>query len=47
MLDLVRATIKRDNELREQHQVGEKFRFISDRLRTLLERLEAHANVVA
>lgn len=40
LLKLVRAAITHDKELREKYQIGEKFRFISDRLNALLTRIE-------
>lgn len=40
LLNLVRLAIQRDQELRKEYQIGEKFRFISDRLQALLSRLE-------
>jgi len=36
LLQLVQEALQRDSELREKHQVGEKFRFIRDRLQALL-----------
>ncbi len=45
LLALVREAIARDDALREQYQVGEKFRFIRERLHGLLERLEKLALV--
>lgn len=40
LLTLVRCAVQRDNALREQYQIGEKFRFVRDRLQALLSRLE-------
>lgn len=42
LVDLVRRAIERDNTLREHFQVGDKFRFVRDRLHALLEQLEKH-----
>ena len=38
----MRQAIENDNNLRNKYQMGEKFRFIRDRLQALLERLEKH-----
>jgi hypothetical protein len=40
LLDLIHAAIAHDKELREKYQVGDKFRFISDRLNALLSHVE-------
>lgn len=40
LLQLVRDAIRRDNELRDEFKVGDKFRFIRDRLLALQARLE-------
>jgi len=40
LIQVVRDAIQRDQEFREKYQVGEKFRFIRDRLHALLKRLE-------
>lgn len=40
LLQLVRAAVTQDKELREKYQVGDKFRFIRDRLHALLARVE-------
>ena len=40
LLKLIRDAIAHDKELREKYQIGEKFRFISDRLNALLARVE-------
>lgn len=40
LLNLLLEAIKEDQELREKYQVGEKFRFIRDRLNTLKIQLE-------
>lgn len=42
LIQLVRDTIQQDASLREKYEVGDKFRFIRDRLNTLLSDLEAH-----
>lgn len=40
LLKLIREALQRDVELREKYQMGEKFRFIRDRLRALLSHVE-------
>ncbi len=40
LLKLVRDAVEHDKNLREEFQVGEKFRFIRDRLQALLVRVE-------
>ena len=40
LLKLVKDAIKQDESLREQFQIGDKFRFIRDRLHALLTRVE-------
>jgi hypothetical protein len=40
LLQLVQEAIKRDKELREEHNIGEKFRFIRDRLTALLSHVD-------
>lgn len=45
LIEIVRDAIQRDDALREQYQVGEKFRFVRDRLRGLLEQLEKHLEI--
>ncbi len=46
LVKLVRDAIERDDALREKYQMGNKFRFIRERLHELLERLEKHAHLV-
>lgn len=46
VLDMMREVVKYDAELRKKYQIGEKFRFVRDRLHALLERLEQHASSV-
>lgn len=46
VIELVREAIKQDEELRKKHQVGDKFRFVRDRLASLLERLEKKHHTV-
>ena len=43
LIQLVRDTIQQDVSLREKYEVGDKFRFVRDRLNTLLSDLETHA----
>lgn len=40
LLKLVRDAMTQDQALREQFQIGDKFRFIRDRLHTVFERME-------
>ena len=40
LLTLIHDAITHDKELREKYQIGEKFRFISDRLNALLSHVE-------
>lgn len=40
ILEMVREVVKYDEELRKQHNVGDKFRFVRDRLHVLLAHLE-------
>lgn len=40
LLDLVRSTVKCDHDLRNKYQIGDKFRFIHDRLVALQARVE-------
>lgn len=45
LLQLVRDAVQQDTELRETYQIGDKFRFIRDRLQVLLTRIEEEVNV--
>lgn len=40
VIELVREATKLDEELRQKYQIGEKFRFVRDRLHALLAHLE-------
>jgi hypothetical protein len=40
LVDIIRQTIKRDEALREKYDIKNKFRFVRDRLQTLLANLE-------
>src|SRR5579862_525601 len=40
LIELMQSVIKQDNELREKFQIGDKFRFIRDRLKALLTNVE-------
>lgn len=40
LLQLMQEVMQQDKTLREQYQIGEKFRFIHDRLAALLKRVE-------
>lgn len=42
VVELIREAIKQDEAFREKFQIGNKFRFVRDRLHALLERLEAN-----
>jgi hypothetical protein len=42
LLQIIQTVIQRDNEFREQYKVGEKFRFIRDRLQAVLSHAEAN-----
>lgn len=41
LLELIKSAISQDQALRDQHKIGEKFRFIRDKLNLLLERVES------
>lgn len=42
ILELVREAVQYDQDLRVQYQIGDKFRFVRDRLHALLAQLEHH-----
>jgi hypothetical protein len=42
LIEVIRDAVGRDNGLREQYQIADKFRFVRDRLQALLEQLEQH-----
>jgi intracellular multiplication protein IcmQ len=46
LLELLRDALARDTALREKHQIGEKFRFVRDRLQGMLTQLEQHMDTV-
>ncbi len=46
LLEIIRTALARDNELREQHQIGEKFRFVRDRLQALLSHVEENTKIL-
>lgn len=46
LLELVKNAISQDQALRDQHKIGEKFRFIRDKLNTLLQRVETDINAL-
>jgi hypothetical protein len=46
LIEIIREAIARDNELREKFQIGDKFRFVRDRLQELLCNLEQSLPVV-
>jgi len=41
LIQLIREAIQEDSNLREKYQVGDKFRFVQDRLKALLAHLES------
>jgi hypothetical protein len=43
LIELIREAIEHDNALRKKYEIGERFRFVRDRLQALLEQLEKHA----
>jgi intracellular multiplication protein IcmQ len=43
LINIIREAVAGDNALREKFQVGDKFRFVRDRLQALLDQLEQHA----
>lgn len=40
LIGLIQEALERDTQLRQTHQVGERFRFVRDRLQLLLETIE-------
>jgi hypothetical protein len=42
LIEMIRDAVARDNALREKYQIGDKFRFVRDRLQALLDQLERH-----
>ena len=46
LVQLIREAIQHDVELREKYHVGNKFRFVQDRLHTLLDTLETQIKSV-
>lgn len=40
LLALIHAAVQKDNELRDAHQIGERFRFVKDRLQALQASVE-------
>lgn len=46
LVEIVREAIRRDEALREKYQIGEKFRFVRDRLQVVLEQLEKHIDTM-
>jgi hypothetical protein len=43
LIELIRETIEHDNSLRKKYDIGDRFRFVRDRLHALLDQLEKHA----
>jgi intracellular multiplication protein IcmQ len=46
LIGLIQEAIQRDNSLREKHQIGDKFKFVRDRLQAFLEQLEKEVQLV-
>jgi hypothetical protein len=46
LIQLIRETFQQDSALREKYQVGDKFRFVRDRLEGLLSQLESQRPTV-
>jgi hypothetical protein len=46
LVDLIRDTVERDFALRKKYDIVYKFRFVRDRLNSLLEQLETHVETV-
>lgn len=46
LIELVRDIIQHDEHLREKYQIGERFRFVKDRLIALLDQLEKQAKLL-
>lgn len=40
LIAIIQEAIQRDEQLRQAHQIGERFRFVRERLQTLLENIE-------
>src|SRR5579871_3644897 len=40
LLELIRSAVQKDQALRDQYNIGEKFRFIRDRLNAILSHVE-------
>ncbi|OGT45596.1 MAG: hypothetical protein A3E83_04065 [Gammaproteobacteria bacterium RIFCSPHIGHO2_12_FULL_41_20] len=46
LLEIIRNLVEQDKKLREQYQMGDKFRFIHDRLHALLKKLQEELTMV-
>lgn len=46
LTEIVQAAIQRDAELRQRYEVGDKFKFIRDRLQTLLEEVQRETEAI-
>jgi hypothetical protein len=46
LVELIRDAVARDVTLREKYQIGDKFRFVRDRLDSLMQQLETHVESV-
>jgi len=42
-VEMIREIIKHDESLREKYEIGDRFRFVRDRLAALLDQLDKHA----
>ncbi len=47
LISLIQEALQRDTQLRQSHQVGERFRFVRDRLQVLLETIEKETAIIA
>jgi hypothetical protein len=43
LIELIRDATKHDEELRKKYDIGDRFKFVRDRLHALLDQLEKHA----
>lgn len=46
LIQIIREAIERDDALRKKYEIGDKFRFIRDRLKDLLSQLESELSVL-
>lgn len=45
LIEVIRSALQRDRDLREKYKIGEKFRFIRDRIQALLSTIEETVQV--